>query len=588
MMDFWKTNYSRPLLAVCVAVGAPMVAVAQISVSASVQPASTTVGEPVQLSVTINGSQRVAEVPSVNVEGAQCQHIGASTQMRLINTNLSVSLTHRYLISPTRRGELLIPAVDVTVEGNHYQTEPIKVQVLDPGQDAAGNAQLGPLAELEIPKRPVYVGESFPAEVRLLVPSDQRWRIERMPDFDTDAFTKTAFQQPQQRQQVRDGHEYDFCTFRTVMNAIKSGKVPIGPLTFNIQIAAPKKRNNNAATPFGGLFDGFPFDAQPTALIERKVILPEQTVEVRELPDAGKPASFRGAIGKFRFSTSAAQTRVKAGEPLVITLQVEGEGNFDRIEAPVLINPDGWRSYPAEASFAKTDDSGLRGVKTFRIAVVPEKTQTHTPTFEFASFDPETGVYQTVKGSTSELQVEGLKAPEPAPPVVQLKPPAPAPPPPPPEPVLMERQVALATEPALWNSRSFFWGLQAAAAAALLGLATVVGLRRRRAAQGPGRALLRRASALQASLAEVTRRTEFLRQAVQVVQLRTAARNGQPDAAVDAADAARVFSTQDTVAQELHWLFEADSETRFAGVQGAGLVDAKERSRVLALLDKLV
>ena len=61
--------------------------------------------------------------------------------------------------------------LEISVEGKVYRTEPIKVRVLEAGQDPAGGpAQPGPLAEVELPSRAIYVGESFPAEARLLVP----------------------------------------------------------------------------------------------------------------------------------------------------------------------------------------------------------------------------------------------------------------------------------------------------------------------------------------------------------------------------------------------------------------------------------
>ena len=185
---------------------------AEISVSASLQPATTNVGEPVQLHVTINGSQRVAEIPSVRIDGAQVQYIGQATQMRLVNTELSVSLTHRYLVSPGRVGELEVPPVEVTVDGRKYQTEPLKLKVLEVGQEPGAALQTMPFAEIQLPRNFAYVGEAVPVEVRLGVPSDTRWRIERMPEFETDAFTKTTFQQPQQRQENRQGRDFDVCS----------------------------------------------------------------------------------------------------------------------------------------------------------------------------------------------------------------------------------------------------------------------------------------------------------------------------------------------------------------------------------------
>ncbi len=565
---------------------------AEVTVGASLQPAVTNVGEPVQLSVTVNGTQRVDQMPNVVVDGAQVQHIGQSTQIQLINSNLTVSLTNRFLVSPTRIGELTIPAIEVLVDGKRYPTAPLKLKVLDVGQDPAASGPPAPVptAEVELPQRPVYVGESFPAAVRLVVPSEIRWRIERMPEFETDSFTKTPFQQPQQRQEKREGKDFEVCHFRTTLTAIKSGTVPLGPLTFNIQAAMPQKKVNNAANPFGAFADGFPFNNQPTQLQERKVIMPQQMVEIRELPTENKPDTFRGAIGQFRFSSSTSQGKVKYGEPLVVTLQVEGEGNFDRIEAPPMIDPDGWRAYPPEATFAKSDDTGLRGVKTFRIALVPQKAHVRTPQFEFASFDPNTATYQKQQNGISSIEVEGVPPPAPEPKQVE----APKPPPPKPEPkpepkaVLAEQQVQAESGSKVWQSREWFWGLQLAAGVLLVGGLGIIGMRGYRARQGDGPKLVREAKELESRLRRMTERSAFFQTAVRASQLRAQARSGQPAAAADSADIARAFGAGGALQGELRWLFEADAETRFAGGGTAQTLKEEERRRVSELLAKLV
>jgi hypothetical protein len=584
------------LLGIFLCLGLPALVRAEISVTASLQPATTNVGEPVQLHVTINGSQRVAEIPSVQVEGAQVQYIGQATQMRLVNAELSVSLTHRYLVSPGRVGELEVPPVEVTVDGRKYHTEPVKLKVLDSGQDATEPARVSPFAEIQLPRNYVYVGEAFPVEVRLGVPSDTRWRIEQMPEFETDAFTKTPFQQPQQRQENRQGRDFDVCGFRTVMTAIKYGKVPIGPLTFKIQLAVPKKRGAAATNPLGNMFDGFPFDNQPPAFQPRNVILEEQRVDIRELPTENRPGSFRGAIGHFRFNVTPAQTKIKAGEPLSVTVQIEGEGNFDRIEMPPMLQVDGWRAYPPEVSFAKSEETGFRGVKTFRVALVPEKAQTESPRFEFSSFDPDTGQYQLQTSVASPLVVEGGKFPESEkPPVAKA---APAEPAAKPEPKPAEKPVeksALVEEfdiapkvKAFWNSPEWFWGLQGLLAVVLLGGAIVVLVKKSHAKEGPGRGLRQRAELLQNALAGNSDKAAFFQQAVQIAQLRAGARSGKPESAMDATDVAEAMTLSTAQVAEVSWLFEADAAARFSGISSVTPLKEEERQRVFALLKSLV
>ena len=584
-----RTPLSALAVLLLLACSCPRLFGAEISVTASLQPASTSVGEPVQLHVTINGSQRVGEIPSVRVEGAQVQHIGQSTQMRLVITELSVSLTHRFLVTPGRTGEIEIEPVEVTVDGKKYRTEPLKLKVQEQGREPDAPAQITPFAEIQLPRQFSYVGEAVPVEVRLGVPLETRWRIERMPEFETDAFTKTPFQQPQQRQENRQGRDFDVCSFRTVMTPIKSGKVPLGPLTFNIQIAAPKKRSNPAGNPFGAILDGFPFDNQPAAFQPRSVVLAEQRVEVRELPTEGKPASFRGAVGRFQFNVTPSQTKVKAGEPLTLTLQVEGEGNFDRIEVPPMLQAEGWRAYPPEISFVKGDESGLRGTKTFRIALVTEQGLTETPRFEFTSFDPEKGQYQVQTSAAQPLLVEGGKRQE-AEKTQEPKAPAPKPKPaakPVEKPVLTEDFSAAENEARFWRSPSWFWGVQALLALSLLGGGAAVFTRALQKKQGPSKGMLQLADKLQDELTDRMARTVFFQQAVRIAQLRTAAKIGQPEAAIGPEDVISALAPPDPHADGVRWLFETDAALRFGGSVTNSTLKEDERLRVQSTLKAL-
>ncbi len=571
---------------------------AEISVTASLQPPTTTAGEPVQLALTVNGSQEPRQPPEIAIEGAQVQYLGPSIQTTLNNFELSVSITHRYLVSPTRLGEIAIPAIPVQVKGQRYETQPIVLRVLDAGQDPSQQPGAMPFVECEIPRRPVYVGEAFPVEVRLLVPTDVRWRIERLPQFETDAFTKVPFQQPQQRQLVRDGREYDTLFFKTVLTAIKSGQVPLGPIHFNIQMASAQKKRNANRGPFGGIFDGFPFDNQPTVLQEKRLSLDEHPVQVAELPAEGKPDSFRGAIGRFRFSANAAQSRIKMGEPLVMTLQIEGEGNFDRIEAPPVKNMDGWRIYPPEISFSKSDEFGFRGIKTFKIAAVPEKNQTQSPVFEFAAFDPDSASYQTQQSIPAGLTVDGApkvesqkieketaaslsdqnvkKSKQPS---SEDAPQA--------TPVLMENAQPPVNRHEFWKSRKWFWGIQA-----VLGSSVLLGLfmrwnARRIASAGPAPRLLKEAAQIQKQLFVNAERESFFRQAKRILQLRAAAKNGLPADAMDLSDVSSALSLDEKRSNDLRWLFDADANLRFGGMKSQAEIGGEERERVRTLLEAI-
>lgn len=557
---------------------------AEVSVSVTLEPATTAVGEPVQLNFAVKGSQKVRQPPAIQVEGAQVQYLGPSLQTTLNNTELSVTMTHRYYLTPQRAGELVVPPVAVEIDGRTYQSEPAVLKVLEPGQPNAPEANQGAFVEVELPRRPVYEGESFPAEIRLMVPSDVRWRIESMPTFDSESFLKTPFQQPQQRIENRQGRQYDVLAFRTALTAIKTGTVPLGDLTLKLQMASAKKQRQNS--PFGGIFDGFPFDMQPTVMQERVMKFQDGRVEVRELPKEGQPASFRGAIGRFRLAVSANQVKVKAGEPLTMNLQVEGEGNFDRVEVPPVVKPEGWRIYPPEMSFAKQDDLGRRGLKTFRVAVVPEVAHRETPAFELSFFDPETGRYETQQSIPVALEVEGklpaVNKPEPVPEPVAPKSPAPEKA----APIVLEENSAVASAPASSELSRWFWGVQAVAATAVGAWAILRWRAVRRARLGPGPELRKQGLSILGQLRAIEDRREFMRESIRCAQLLAAAVSGQPVASIGAAEVAQALRVEGEGLRDLQRLFDADAALRFSG-EGARLEFSEDdRMRVLLCLER--
>lgn len=566
----------------------------QISVSSSVDPASVSVGESAELTVAIQGAQEPDQPPAIQVEGAQVQYIGPTKQASLNNFQLSVSMTHRYLLVPTQPGELTIPAVSLDIRGQRYETKPIILKVANSPQDESKQAPApGPLVECEIPRRPVYVGESFPVQVRLLVPSETPWRIERLPQFETDAFTKSPFQQPQQQRQNREGKDFDVLFFPTALTAIKSGEVPLGPIQFKIQVAVPQRKQGANRNPLGAIFNGFPFVTQQNTFQEKIVILPEHRMRVNELPEEGKPASFRGAIGEFRFGAAFNQTRVKVGEPIVATLTVEGQGNFDRIEAPPLTAPEGWRVYPPEIHFAKADEFGLKGTKTFRIAVVPQTAKSHMPQFEFASFNPDAASYKTQVNDSFPLQIEGspekamnetlsnslrTKGLEPAVPKPDSQP-EPGPPQ-----ALLETNLSSLGVSRLWSNQSLFWAVQGLLLSVISGVAVWKWNQRRVAALGLGPRLRREARELEASLPLQNSKPRWFNQARRAVQLLAAARSGHPAEAVDLEEALAALAPASQLAEDIRWLFETDAALRFGGQSVEEPPKTEDRLRIQSIL----
>jgi hypothetical protein len=65
-------------------------------------------------------------------------------------------------------------------------------------------------------------------------------------------------------------------------------------------------------------------------------VAPRIEVVVRDIPEEGRPATFTGAIGRFKLMAHAEPRRLRIGDPLTLTLILEGEGTLDATQAPDL------------------------------------------------------------------------------------------------------------------------------------------------------------------------------------------------------------------------------------------------------------
>lgn len=596
-------RFSFSIRAVLVALGLVLGEIAhaaEVSVKASLSRSVTVIGEPVQFQIKITGKP-ATDIPDFVVDGLEISYVGASKQQSIQFGSGPMrnesSTTYGYDVLAAKNGAYTFPAVTVEVDGKQYQTQPVKLTVQASSADDAVRPKAQGLVEIVVPKTTVYVGETIPVELHLYVDSRVHWQPVAMPEISGEGFTKQKMPEPRRPESVtKNGLECDHMVFKTAITPSKAGKISIGPgeVIYNAQV--PRARKSGRRSPFdifGDDFFGEPMFAQT-----QQVKVKSQPVEltVKPLPATGKPRDFSGAVGKFQFSADGSPAAVQVGDPVTMKLRVSGRGNFDRVEAPALQNPDGWRSYPPSSEFKKDDpdELGLSGTKTFAMAVIPEEKKTQMPAFTFSYFDPEAEKYVTLASDPAPLQVDGAKpaaaTPRPAPVAATATPePTPAKPAPVATDILgplYETGPRKSFTP-LYARREFLIAQCVPAAALFLLLA--YRLRRRPDTTAARNAALRREkTTLLAKLRTAQMpHPEFLEGAARVVQLTTALATGADAAGVDA-PAARALADADT-ADIIDEVFNARAELLFAGggrdaSRGAD-ADA-DRARVLAALEK--
>lgn len=580
-------------------------------VRASLSRDVTVPGEPVRLEVRIEGGRPSAPPRDINVDGLNVSYMGTSQSSQVTFGNGGLrsinEIIYSYRVTPDRAGTFTIPALEVEVDGRSYKTQPVALRVQNDrggggrGENAGGGDAITRVgfAEIVLPKKTAYVGETIPVEVRLYVDSRIRWQPETMPTLEGEGFTKTKMPEPRQEKARRDGNEYDVLVFQTAITPSRAGKVKIGPSELPFQAQIPRAQPNRRRSPFDSFF-GEDFFNDPFfggfGAVERRVAKAQAVeVDVKPLPVNGRPASFSGAVGDFSVSAEGTPKSVKVGDPLTMTVSVTGRGNFDRMGAPVLVDKTGWRTYPPSNNFKPEDDIGLRGTKTFQVAVIPETKKTEMPRFEFSYFDPTAEKYVTKTTEPAPLTVEGAAPPAPSPVPTRPVPAEPAPQPSAPEPGTDTPLTdILGIRYDTGKPRSFvpiyekreFWFAQIIPAAVLLGLGAMRIFRSSGQARAVS-ALRREKNAQIARLQRETGRAEFLDAAARAIQLDTALATGQKPGAVDAIAACRSRQLDPGTIEAVQQIFDARAELLYAGNgHSSEPLSAIERDRVLATISQ--
>ena len=569
---------------------------AEMKAVATLSQTTIAPGDAISLTIDVSGVRELNPPQVIAAEGLDIRYSGPVQRTLIVNGRVERSVTLTYVVSGNAAGAFIIPAIEIQTDAGVLKTDPLHLRVEKPVPGAQPPAGEEPVTfvQIEVPKKTVYLGEAVPVVVRLYVDKRIRWRIEEMPVLEGEGFTKVKFPRPREDMVRKDGRDYEVLTFRTSISPGKAGKVTLGPMEVSFVASIPRAKKARPRGPLDLFDNGFFDDPFGTfsQMERRKVTAEPVELEVKPLPVSGRPADFSGAIGKFQMSVEGAPKQVKVGDPVTLKMYISGSGNFDRVNAPELVDRKGWHPYEASNVFAPNDELLTNGTKTFEMAVVPEEKKTQMPQVRFSYFDSETEKYVTLTSERQPLTVEGGAPPAPAP-IVKV---APAPEPEPaPEPAkeIVKDIVGLKYEfgtardsfEPVYRSR-VFWIASGAPLLALAGLLGARFLRKDEAAKRVA-ALKRERDGLWRKVRGETGHAEFFQAAARLVQVETALAMGRSEASVDA-QAARASRTLDEeTGAGIEEIFSKRAELLYAGAaRNDGRVSDGEKDRALTALER--
>jgi hypothetical protein len=180
----------------------------------------------------------------------------------------------------------------------------------------------------------------------------------------------------------------------------KSGKLKIEPLTLSVDVQLPTNRRDM-------------FGRMVLTETTKKVSAGAKTINVKPLPEAGKPEDFSGAVGSFDFKVTPSKTTLKHDESLDLVVSVSGKGNLKLFSLPKPVVPNALEMYEAvHSEQVNTPLSGMAGKIADSYTIVPQyKGSYPIKPIKFTYFDLDTKSYKTL--SSPEIIINVIDGPSP-------------------------------------------------------------------------------------------------------------------------------------------------------------------------------
>ena len=327
----------------------------------------------------------------------------------IVNGAVSGATQFLWTLAPKRVGMLAVPALGVRVDGKPYRTQRVDLQVVAgtvaTRVPSGGRGERGGEAEVllvgEVDRARAYVGQQVTFTLKLLTQARIRGvAYQTRPDFNGFWVEREfdAIEDPkgsvQGQPTVRDGKNYqEFLLARVALFPTTSGAHQIDPVNVQMRVASER----------GGGFGSFFFDREQTILRRTAPV----TLEVAPIPEAGRPASFTGAVGDYRLEVKADRTESAVNDAISLAVSVRGEGNLRGAGAPVLPPLVDFQPFDPTVEEGRSFRGGiLIGSRKWNYVLVPlaPGDQTISPV-EFAYFDPDAGAFRTLRSEPLPLRV---------------------------------------------------------------------------------------------------------------------------------------------------------------------------------------
>lgn len=370
------------------------------NVTLSVSGRNIQVGENVEIELNVEGDLEDEPI-FPETDGMTVSSSGKSSNVSIINGDISRSVIYKFSISFSKPGKFKIPSITLNVDDKDFKTQEIEVNVSAVtayDQDKIAEEKPFFFIKREVSTQTPYVGQPVTETIKIYRRID--WNGASRFNQDNSDFKYYEIKGTKDSREQIAGTLYGVTTLERVFVPLKEGAKELGTFGVEVQYQDPNSTRRNSRDPFGFFRGG--------NLTSKRIMAPQQTIGVNGLPLKGRPSEFSNFAGDIKLSTNLSENTLKTGDTATLTITAEGSGWISSLDlkAPKL-DENNFKVYPDRPETNENIGSnGITGSKSIKFAIVPVNVgEFDLGEYSFSFFNTKTKKYETQKVSLGKVSV---------------------------------------------------------------------------------------------------------------------------------------------------------------------------------------
>jgi len=295
-----------------------------ISIDVTIDRDTVGLDEYANLQVVISGEDQNLPNPIMpTIAAIEMYSQGRSSNISIINGQVTSSVSYRYLLMPKKAGTFVIDNIALVHKNKRHKGNPVNLTVLNTSTatstqteekavDKGSGKGKDYFLEAVVDDKKPYVNEQVTLTLKFYI-AVQYYGSPELSEPTTTGFWTELLGNKAPYRQVINNRRYKVIERKYALFPTQTGDLTIGRATIRVTVAGGRQNKD----PFG-MFNDFFNTGKEVAVSSNPI-----RINVKKLPDEGKPAEFTGSIGKFNIEAAIDKKEVEVNQPVSMTLKIK-------------------------------------------------------------------------------------------------------------------------------------------------------------------------------------------------------------------------------------------------------------------------